>query len=170
MSGWEINQDCEVDDDGDIGGWLEVFWAEGHGHNAEEFIRAVVDHCLEWGHDIPRIAEGCEPVELWQCDRKRGDSVVFDRRSEPAGLLAHWRAVTVLDCERRFFGAASCSVTDCTRPVMSSQGFPIAWEPDGEYVALDMRLCSEHRRLIPDQSYRLRFVPVGATIVLEAPR
>ena len=36
----EIMQDCEVDDDGDIGGWLDVFWAEGHGHDAETFIRA----------------------------------------------------------------------------------------------------------------------------------
>ena len=57
-------------------------------------------------------------------------------------------------------------MTHCTRPVMSAQAFPIVWEPDGEYVALDMRLCDEHRRQVPEQPYRLRFIPVGATIVL----
>ena len=46
MSGIEIVQDCEVDYDGDVGGWLDVFWTEGHGHDSVEFIRAVVDHCL----------------------------------------------------------------------------------------------------------------------------
>ena len=40
--------------------------------------------------------------------------------------------------------------------------------PMSEYLALDVRLCAEHRRQIPDQCYRLRFIPVGATIVLKA--
>lgn len=165
----EIMQDCEVDDDGDIGGWLDVFWAEGHGHDAGDFVQSVVDHCLEWGHDIPKIPSDAVVAEVWQHDRKVGDSVIFERRSNLDGVrLAAWRPVTVLDCERRFFGGSSCSVTNCTRPVMSAQGFPIVWEPDGEYLALDVRLCAEHRRQIPDQRYRLRFIPVGATIVLKA--
>ena len=169
MTDIEIMQDCEVDDDGDVGGWLDVFWCEGHGHDAGDFVQSVVDHCLEWGHDIPKIPSDAVVAEVWQHDRKVGDSVIFERRSNLDGVrLADWRPVTVLDCERRFFGGSSCSVTNCTRPVMSAQGFPIVWEPDGEYLALDVRLCAEHRRQIPDQCYRLRFIPVGATIVLKA--
>ena len=169
MSGIESVQDCEVDYDGDVGGWLDVFWTEGHGHDSVEFIRAVVDHCLDSGHDIPKIPAELEPAEVWHHDRKVGDSVIYQRRTDLEGArLADWRPVTVLDCERRFFGGSSCSVTHCTRPVMSAQAFPIVWEPDGEYVALDMRLCDEHRRQVPEQPYRLRFIPVGATIVLEA--
>ena len=169
MSGIEIYQNCEVDYDGDVGGWLDVFWAEGHGHDAAGFLRAVVDHCLDSGHDIPKIPAELEPAEVWHHDRKVGDSVIYQRRTDLGGArLADWRPVTVLDCERRFFGGSSCSVTHCTRPVMSAQAFPIVWEPDGEYVALDMRLCDEHRRQVPEQPYRLRFIPVGATIMLEA--
>ncbi len=171
MSGVEIMQDCEVDDDGDVGGWLDVFWCEGHGHDAETFILAVVDHCLEWGHDIPKIPSDAVVAEVWQHDRKVGDSVIFERRSNLDGVrLAAWRPVTVLDCERRFFGGSSCSVAACTRPVRSSQAVPVVWEPDGEYLALEMRLCDEHRRQVPEKSYRLRFIPVGATIMLDGDR
>ena len=171
MSDIEIMQDCEVDDDGDVGGWLDVFWCEGHGHDAGKFIRAVVDHCLDWGHDIPKVPKGLEPVEMWHHDRTVGDAVIHQRRTDREGVrLADWRPVTVLDCERRFFGGSSCSVTNCTRPVMSAQGFPIVWEPDGEYLALEMRLCDEHRRQVPEKSYRLRFIPVGATIMLDGER
>lgn len=30
-----------------------------------------------------------------------------------------------------------------------------------------VRLCDEHRRQVPEKSYRLRFIPVGATIMLD---
>lgn len=170
MTAVEINQDAEVDDDGDIGGWLDVFWCEGHDVDGETFLRALVDHCLAWGHDVPRIPRDAEPAEMWQHDRTAGDAVIFEReRNVPDGARrADWRPVTVLDLERRFMGGAACSVRGCTGAVYSSQAFPVVWEPDGENLALDVRLCREHRTQIPDQPYRLRFIPVGATIVLEA--
>ena len=166
-----IQQDYEIDWDGEVGAPLDVFWCEGHGHDPADFVRAVVEHCLDYGRDIPRIEDVRRPAELWQCDRKSGDSITYERRESVEGLRrADWRPVTVLDCERRRLGATSCSVKGCTRPVRSQQAFPVVWEPDGEYVALEMRLCDEHRGQIPDQTYRLVFVPVGATIMLEGDR
>lgn len=163
----EINQDYDIDFDGEVGSPLDVFWCEGHVDDDTSFIRAVVDHCIEWGRTIPRISEDKAPTLVWQHDRKDGDSVTYIRRDSDEGLRrADWRPVTLLDCERRFMGATSCSVTRCTGPVRSSQGLEVVWEPDGDHLALDMRLCDKHREQMPDQSYRLRFIPVGATILL----
>lgn len=169
MSGIEINRDHEADDDGEIGGPMDVFWAEGHGHDDEVFLRAVLDECLGEGN-VPAIRWEDRPVEMWQRDVPAGDSVIYHRAEEvPDGhRVKDWRPVTVLDLERRHHGATKCSIDGCTKPWSSGQPVQIVVDVVGPYRALTMWLCREHGREIPEPSYRLRFIPVGAVIQLPA--
>lgn len=171
MSVIEIEQDHQLDYDGEVSGPMHVYWAEGHDHDPEAFLRAVIDHCIDYARDIPRIAWDEPSVEMWQRDVAHGDSVEYHREQEiPSGhRRADWRPVTVLDLERSPRGATKCSVNNCTRPWDSGQPIQITHEVDGPYLALTMWLCREHREAIPEPSYRLRFIPVGATIMLPAP-
>lgn len=166
-----IEQDCELDYDGEVGNHLPVFWCEGHGHDGTEFVRAVVEHCIDYGEDIPAIEWDATPVEMWQTDRDMGDAVEYVRAAEiPSGDRRDaWRPVTVLDLWRRCHGATKCSVNGCSKPWDSGQPIQIVTEVDGPYTALTMWLCREHRELLPEPSYRLRFVPVGSTIMLSPP-
>jgi hypothetical protein len=172
MSGPVIEQDYEVDDDGRVEGALSVFWAKGHGYDPRAFIRAVVDYCLDNDIDIPRI--GGEPVETWQRNVESNDGVFYQRNdTAPTSPCSTWFPVTLLDLERpRRHGAPKCSIKDCTEPWWRGQTVPVAVEPTdaaAPYMSLSVWLCLDHAAGFPAPSYRVRMVPVGATILLPAP-
>ena len=176
-----IEQDYEIEDDGEVGGPLAVFWTAGHGHDEHDVIRAVVEHCLAEGRDIPRIDGDHGPVEVWQTTLSRGDSIEYRRAATREGLPPYTRAaditpVTLLDLDARARGAAICSIRDCRRP--RSTGTPVravVAPTDGgagvndRHVSVEVWLCREHRGTLPDPYYRVCLVPVGAKILLPAP-
>ncbi len=165
-----IEQDAELDDDGNIGGWLNVFWAAGHNLDPEAFIRGVVDRCLEYHGAIPAIHADDTPAEVWQTNVERQDSVEFHRTPEPGSPRSRSFPVTVLDLERNRRGATKCSIDKCREPWATGPAAQVAVEPtDGtDYMAVRFWLCREHAKRFPEPSYRVCLIPVGATIVLEA--
>lgn len=169
MSGLEVEQDYEYDE-GEIGGPMDVYWVEGHGLDPDDVLSAVVEHCLEVGR-VPRIDYEDRPVEMWQQNVEHGDSVEYRRFTElpEDHRVRSLREITVLDLERRSHGATKCSIRGCGKPWSRGMADQVVWEPDGgEYLALEMWLCREHAAMVPEQSYRLRWIPVGATILLDA--
>lgn len=167
MSGIEIEQDYEVDDDGDVGGRLACWWARGHGHKAEDFAMAVVGYCLDCDAETPRI-DLDDIKELWQRNIPVGDSVQYRRSTEPPkGPRDEAFPVTVLDIEARR-GGRKCAVNGCRNPWFASRPVQVADKVDADYMAIDITLCREHSQRFPEPSYRVRFVPVGATIMLPA--
>lgn len=168
----EIEQDHEAFDD-DIGSPMDVFWAKGHGHDPADFIRSVVEHCLDYGRSIPRIPDDLRPVEMWQRNVPSGDCIVYHRYAErPAGRGASrgMFPVTVLDVDGRRSGATKCSVNGCENPWMSGRPVAAKVDMDETYTAVTLWFCRKHGHKFPEPSYRVCMVPVGATIVLEATR
>ena len=173
----EITQDYEFDEDFGLGGSMLSFWAKGHGHDAEQFIRAVVDFTLTERGSVPRIEEEDAPVEMWQRVIERHDGVEYSRILAESDD-AHGRGaepVTVLDLERRGRGGTKCGVTGCTKPWSSGKAAMIRVEADGRgptvnnpYMSVRMWFCREHCRQFPEPSYRVCMIPVGATILLPA--
>lgn len=174
-----ITQDYEFDEDFGLGNPMLSFWAYGHGHNPEQFIRAVIDHALTEHGSVPRIDPEDEPVEMWQRTIERHDGVEYSRILAESDD-AHGRGakpVTVLDLERRGRGGTKCGVTGCDRPWSSGKPAIVRIEADGTgpslnnvpYMSVRMWFCREHTRLFPEPSYRVCMVPVGATILLPAP-
>ena len=167
-----IEQDYELDFDGEVGSPLAVFWTADHGHDPTALIRAIVEHCLDCGRDIPRIPDDARPVEMWQQNIPRGDAVEYHRHAEkPPGVPhRHLHPVTVLDVDRRQSGAPICSVQGCHRPWHIGHTITAVVDlTEGDHEAVSMRMCREHSARFPAPSYRVRMVPVGATIVLASP-
>lgn len=165
MSGIEIEQDYEVDDDGVVNGRLSCWWTEGHGHDETEFAVAVAQHCFDNGFQAPAI-DLDDIREMWQRNIPVGDSVLYRRSMEPPkGPRDEAFPVTVLDIEARR-GGRKCAVHDCMNPWAMSRPVQVADKVDGDYMAVDITLCREHSQRFPEPSYRVRFVPVGATIML----
>lgn len=172
--GIEIVQDHECDGD-EIGGPISVFWAKGHGYDAREFIRAVVEYCLDRDADVPPITWEDGPVETWQQNVVHQAGVEYRRDATPPKALHSSRfPVTILDLEQpRRRGSAKCSVDQCTEPWFAGAMVRVAVEPgQGEptsgspYMAVTLWLCREHRKNLPSPSYRVCLIPVGATILL----
>lgn len=162
----EINQDQEFDADrGEVLGPLDVYWAYGHGHNVGEFIRAVVDHCLEWSGEVPAIRAEDAPQELWQRSVEHGGAVEYQRRSEPP-IRHEWNPITILDLERGSHGGTKCSVDGCSEPWASGPSARVRVDAAEDHVAVRLWLCREHQRRFPEPSYRVCMIPVGATILL----
>jgi hypothetical protein len=167
-----ITQDHEVDDDGEVGGPLAVFWAPGHGHDSGDFVRAVIEHCLDEGIDVPAIPADVEPVGLWQRLVPRQDCVEYQRTDfEP--LYDPANPITVLDLDSRGRGGTKCGVDECREPWSSGRPVRVSIEPspgdasvNSPYMAVRIWLCREHASRFPDPSYRVFMVPVGATILL----
>lgn len=170
-SALEIERDYEMDVDGELGGQMLVWWSRGHGHDPEKFIRAVVDNCLENGDAIPRIGENDGPVEMWQHNVRVGDGIRYDRTdTAPVKPRSPLFPVTVLDVENRRAGSRACSVPACVRPWAGSrQVLVVTKVDDDDPMTVYLPLCRKHSEQIPDPTYRLRLVPVGATIMLPAP-
>lgn len=172
-----ITQDYEFDEDCGLGGPMLSFWTAGHGHDPEQFIRAVIDHTLEEHGSVPRIELEDKPVEMWQRTLDRRDGVEYSRQSTgPDGSVPRSVPITLLDLERRSRGGTKCSVVDCTEPWSSGPSAIVRVEADDRgptvkspYVAVRMWFCREHRQQFPDPSYRVCMVPVGATIMLTTP-
>lgn len=175
MPAIEIVQDSEWD--GELGGPLGVFWTRGHGHDARDFIRAVLDYCLYNDVDIPAITGDDAPVKTWQQNVSHQDSVEYQRDPTPPTSVRSPRfPITLLDLEGpRRHGGTKCSVDDCPEPW--SQGAPVQVriEADVEgaglrYMAVRMWFCRKHARQFPEPSYRVCMIPAGAEILLPAPQ
>lgn len=174
----EIVQDFEVDEDGDLCGPQLGFWTKGHGHKPDEFIRAVLDYCLDEGAGhVPAIdLDEDGPQEVWQRNVERACGVEYERtETEPEYNRFHsGRAypITLLDLQSRRRGARKCMVVDCREPWSSGPAARVCVEPsvnERPSVSVRMYLCREHARSFPDPSYRVFMVPVGATILLPGP-
>ncbi len=168
MPAIEIIQDHEVDEDGEVGSRLACFWTEGHGHDVANFVHAVVDHCLDYGEPVNVDPDAVR--EMWQYDRKSGDSVTYERgQAIPEGSpWRMWRPITVVDMERHRRGNPRCSVKDCDRPWQAGTPVRVAVDESDfdDYTAVEMRFCAEHRAKFPEPYYRTLLVPVGATLTL----
>lgn len=175
----EITQDYEFDEDSGLGSPMPSFWAHGHGHDPERFIRAVIDHSLTEHGSVTRIEPEDTPVEMWQRTIDRHDGVEYLRILAESDD-AHGRgaaAVTVLDLGRRGRGGTKCGVIGCDRPWSSGNPAVVRIEPDDTgptfgntpYMSVRMWFCREHTHLFPEPSYRVCMVPVGATIMLPTP-
>lgn len=165
----EINQDQGFDADlGELVGPMDVYWAPGHGHNASEFIRSVVDHCLESVGEVPAIRTDDAPQELWQRNVQHRDSVEYQRRSDRP-TRHEWIPITVLDLERRSRGGTKCSVDGCNEPWASGPAVQVRVDSAEDYMAARLWLCREHGERFPEPSYRICMIPVGATILLPRP-
>jgi hypothetical protein len=169
-TGIEIIQDSEFD--GEVGGPLAVFWSKGHGHDARDFIRAVLDYCLDNDVDIPAIAYDDALVETWQQNVSRQGAIEYRRDPTPPESSRSPRfPITVLDLERGARGGFKCAVDDCSEPWSVGTPARVCVEPsDGatSYMSVRMWFCRDHRRQLPEPSYRVCMVPVGAEIVLPA--
>lgn len=179
----DIIQDHEFDEDSGVGAPMLTFWAEGHGHDAAKFIRAVVDYTLDNDGSVPRIDPDDEPVEMWQRIVEREGGVEYSRRPKNQDsscarvtVRAGWEPITVLDLERRGRGGTKCGVKGCAKPWSAGMPAIVRIETDnrgptvdGSYMTVLMWFCREHQNHFPAPSYRVCMVPVGATILLPAP-
>lgn len=164
----EINQDREFGEDfAEAGGPMNVFWSYGHGHDAGQFIRAVVDHCLEGPGEVPAIGADDAPQKLWQRNVDRDGFVEYVRRSE-APIRHDWKPVTLLDLEHRRRGGTKCSVVGCSEPWSVGSNARVRVDTTEDHMDMRVWLCREHSRRFPEPSYRVCMVPVGATILLPA--
>ncbi len=157
----EIVQDCEYDEDEGLGQPMPVFWTAGHGHSAREFVRAVVDHCLDETGQVPRISYRDCPREVWQMTVSRGPAVEYLRINRPAGQERGWDPVTLLDLTRTSRGAIRCSASGCDQPGRAGSlvRVPVAASPQAvPSLSVGLWLCAEHAEQ----------VPAGAEIVLPA--
>lgn len=168
----DIHQDWEWDDDFGLGSPMPVFWAKGHGHDQNEFIRAVVEHCLDEYRDIPCIPADAEFVAMWQQNVSHNESIEFRRSTDaPMSPRSPKFPVTVLDLAGpRKGGAKGCAITGCDEAW--SRGIPVQAliEPtdESERMTAYLWLCREHAVRFPDPGYRVCMIPVGAQVVLEA--
>jgi hypothetical protein len=171
MSEIEIQQDWEIDEDGEIGGPMHTYWCYGHGHKRSDFIRFVFELCVGQGV-VPRFDSMDHPVvEMWQVERPTGDGITYERHAiEPTNLRRHVEAkpITLLDLDYLRHGGRSCSVVDCRNPWASTAPHPLIVEGDRPRVSLKVPLCREHKDAYPEPYYRMVVVPVGATVLLPA--
>lgn len=158
-----IERDYEMDDCG-VGGPMMVWWSRGHGHDRRAFIDALIAECDD---DIPRISWDDPLVELWQSNVRTGTGVEYRRSRERSHPRSGQFPVTVLDLERGRRGAPKCSVRDCDGAWYSTPPVKVAIEAEGEHWSIDVPLCREHSRRMPDSHYRMAVIPIGATIMLE---
>lgn len=169
----DITQDYEFFD-GEIGGRMATFWAPGHGHDTDAFIRGVLNLCLDEGADVPAITQDDTPVEMWQRNVESHDGVYYDRATEipTHGRKPDWFPVTVLDVEPpRRGGGTKCGVDKCVQPWRSGEPIRVCIEPTddpdpGRYMTVRVWLCREHAHRFPDPTYRVFMVPAGATVLL----
>lgn len=168
-----IEQDSEYDPDEGLGSELRTFWAPGHGHDPDAFVRAVIDHCLDYSGSVPAIdAEEHEPVEVWQETVEHGDALEYRRTDQPpTSPRSKLEPITMLDLERRTRGAIKCAVIDCRKPYSAGLPARVLIEPtngDRAHMHVRMWLCRDHTERFPGPSYRVCMIPVGAEILLPA--
>lgn len=170
----EIVQDREIDESGDDFGAVGVYWTKGHGHSPDKFVRAVIDHCLEYEGGVPAIRWEDKPVELWQYVREVGDSLEYVRSIEPPADYRHRQeayAITLLDVweHQRKRGARKCQICKCREPWSTSAPIRVCIEPsreDRQEMTVYVTMCSEHARHFPGPSYRVFMEPAGTTLLL----
>jgi len=171
----EITQDYEMDFDGELGSPMPVFWSYGWHDDTRKFIEEVVQFCLDEDEDIPRITADDVLQRVWQLNRATGQGVMFIRESEPVldmDYARNWKKVTVLDLYALHRGARMCMIHNCKEPW--SVGLPVralmsARAEDDPNVTAELYLCRGHRNVVPEPSYRIFMVPVGATVVMPTP-
>lgn len=176
MSQIIIEQDYE-NDEGEIGGPLDVYWCLGHIPDTysarEEFMNAVVQFCATENQRVPRIDfEEDEPKLLWQRNVEREGTIEY-YRSDTHGKYAISTdfPVTVLDLERRRHGAQQCAVEMCTEPWSARTPMRVAldlgMDPKVAEVRAEIPLCREHSEVLPSDWYRTVIIPIGHKYNLE---
>lgn len=167
MTDVEIIQLHDIDEDGEIGSRQDSWYAEGHVDQLD-FIKAIVDHCADWGDDIPRIPLGRVKHQYLHKAGGFGGSWTADFRDEvPEGWRkGDWEPVTTFEAERKF-GGISCAVSDCRKSVRRRLPLMAVFEPeDVSRLCLYVNLCTKHAKQMPEPFYRVVLVPVGAIIKL----
>lgn len=170
MSEIGIEQDYEVDDDGEVLGSLLSFWTRGHGFNPDAVIRAVVDFSLEEHRSVPRIDEGGPVDEVWQKTVHRASGVWEYRRSDVE--QPGWDPITLVDLEHRYRGGRKCAVQHCPEPGRIGEPVRLLIEPSDSGMSSDVAyvyVCRFHAKRFPQPPYRVCMIPVGAEVVLPAP-
>lgn len=165
----EIVQLNEIADDGEVMDRMPSWYCEGHVDRIE-FIRALVDHCVDYGDTIPSIDPDSVKLQfLCKVGGHDGSWTADFRDDIPAGSRRKsWEPVTTFEVTRRFGGVA-CAATDCTQPVSARVPVRAVLDAtDGGPLALFFPLCTAHRRLVPEPCYRVCLVPIGAVIQLPA--
>lgn len=158
--------DINQDHDGDDGGPLPCFWAEGHDHDTDEFVRAVLAYCMDEGVDIPRIDMSEDhPTEVWQTNRKGGDWVEYHRSPERSRDSF---PITLLDLWKPSRRGRACGVIDCNKPWVSGRPAIVKVDTDPGHMSVRMWFCGDHSTRFPDPVYRVCMIPVGATILLKS--
>lgn len=163
----EIVQFNEIADDGEVMDRMPSWYCQGHVDHVE-FIRALVDHCVDYGDSTPRIDPGSVKHQYLRKIGGYDGSWTADLRDEiPAGSTRRsWEPVTTFEVARRFGGVA-CSVAGCTQPVAARVPVRAVLDAkNGSRPDLRFPLCTVHRAVFPDPHYRVCLIPVGAVIGL----
>jgi hypothetical protein len=147
----------------DEGGPLRSWYAEGH-HEPAVFAAALVHLLLdEYDDDIPSI-ELDRIRQRYMRKVPNLDGGWTSSFSDEPGRGA--MAVTLFDAEVSRRGL-SCAVRGCDRPVSTQHPVRTAVAVEGvSEFTVDLTLCRDHSRQMPNPSYRVFMVPVGATILL----
>lgn len=168
----EIYQDNEYDGE-EFSAPLPVFWAKGHDLNHNDFLRAVVEYCIEeCDFEIPAMSWDDDIDEQWQRNVEvPGGGVEYWRTTEPPEYPGSMEGketfpITILDLEKRRRGAHKCSVTHCREPWSVGSPARVRVSTDEKEVSVYLWLCREHLKAYPEPSYRVCMIPVGATIML----
>lgn len=166
---YEIVQLNEIAEDGEVLDRMPSWYCEGHVDRIE-FIRTLVDHCVDYGDTIPSIdPDSVKHQFLYKVGGHDGSWTADFRDDIPAGSRRKsWEPVTTFEVARRFGGVA-CAAMGCTQPVAARVPVRAVLDAkDGGQLALYFSVCIAHRALIPDPQYRVCLVPVGATVVMPA--
>lgn len=149
----------------DEGGPLQSWYAEGH-HEPAAFATALVRLLLdEYDADIPAI-ELDRVTQRYMRKVPNFDGGWTSSFTDEPGRGA--MPVTLFDAEVARRGL-NCAVRDCGHSV--STNWPVRTAVTVEAVsefAVDLRLCRDHQKAMPQPIYRVFMVPVGATILLPA--
>ncbi|MGE0178102.1 MAG: hypothetical protein AB7G17_14675 [Phycisphaerales bacterium] len=166
---YEIVQLNEIAEDGEVLDRMPSWYCEGHVDRIE-FIRTLVDHCVDYGDTIPSIdPDSVKHQFLYKVGGHDGSWTADFRDKIPAGSRkGSWEPVTTFEVARRFGGVA-CAAMGCTQPVAARVPVRAVLDAkDGGQLALYFSVCIAHRALIPDPQYRVCLVPVGAIVVMPA--
>jgi len=165
----EIIQLHDIDDDGEVGSPQQSWYCAGH-VGIEEFVHALVNHCIDYGNDVPRIdMDDVNHLHLRKVGGHNGSWTADFRDELPERGGKSWEPVTVYETPTKLGGMA-CSVSDCRRPTYTRHNMLAVLDAtDGQRLGLNIGLCREHRDAFPDPYYRVFLVPVGATIQLPVP-
>ena len=149
----------------DEGSSIRSWYAEGH-HEPAVFAAALVHLLLdECGDDIPSIELDRIKQQYMRKVPNFDGGWTASFTDEPGrGAMP----ITQFDAEVARRGL-SCAVRGCDRSVSTQHPVRTAVAVEGvSEFTVDLHLCHDHARQMPNPTYRVFMVPVGATILLPA--